>query len=103
MLDPFDRSALRVDAGTGDQRATDPQTSTTFPTQYVGRLVFRRILAELTDHARRERLELGVSTRPRLFCILLRVTVSGDMNAVERFNCRIDGILSRYSMTTGLS
>ena len=74
-------------------------TSATFPTQYVGRLVFKPLLAELTAQARRERLEFRASTRQRLFCVLLTVTVSGDANAVERFAWIIDATASRYAMT----
>lgn len=79
-----------------------PQTSTTFPTQYMGRLVFKPIMAELTNHARREGLELNVATRRWLFTIVTTITVSGDVNAVERFGWIIDRITSRYSMITAM-
>jgi hypothetical protein len=81
---------------------TVPQTSATFPTQYVGWLVFKPIMAELTAHARREGLEFSASTRPRLLCSVVTVTVSGDANAVERFRWIIERVTSRYSMTAAM-
>jgi hypothetical protein len=77
------------------------ETSRTFPTQYAGRLVSKPILRELTDYARQERLQIAVDRRPRLFTVLLDVTVKGDVNAVERFGWFVDWLLRYYSFSPG--
>jgi hypothetical protein len=78
------------------------ETSRTFPTQYAGRLVSKPILRELTDYARQERLQISVDRRPRLLCVLLSVTVTGDVNAVERFGWFVDWLLRYYSFSPGV-
>jgi hypothetical protein len=72
-------------------------TSRTFPTQYVGRLVFKPIMRDLAECARREGLLLSVETRRWVFTIVTTITVSGDANAVERFGWFNEMVARRYA------
>src|SRR5262245_17612916 len=80
------------------QTTPSQQTSRTFPTQYAGRFVAKPILAELTECARRERLQIWVDIVPGVFCVLLDVTVAGYADAVERFGWFVDALLKHYSL-----
>lgn len=70
--------------------------SRTLQVPYVGRLVWRRFLSDVTEIARRERLEFNYEVKPRVLSVRLTVTVYGESTAVARFENMVERLLCLY-------
>ena len=75
--------------------------SRTLHVRYVGRLVWRRFLAELIECARQQRLELSYDADPHVFSVGLTVTVYGESSGVAGFELMVERLLALYRPSFG--
>jgi hypothetical protein len=75
--------------------------SRTLRIPFVGRLVWRRFLAELIACARQERLEFRYDADPHLFSVGLTVTVYGESTGIAGFEFFVERLLLLYRPSFG--
>jgi hypothetical protein len=95
-----DGTARACSTDSVERQEACPPRDETFEFPYVGRLIWKRVLAELTECARQERLVVTYDADEGLFSVALTVTVHGDSRALARFAAFTASLLMRYGVSS---